>query len=177
MVYRTKTYLAGDWTGDKDAIDKIHEWNDSKFYSKLDFVDVHDFVQARDSSLPCTIKRSLHERMTMCKTFVLVVGEQTKHLRKGSCQFCDDSKSYYFYGPSHCIHNHSIDNRSFVEYECEQAIKQGLRIVVLYNACRVNGSFCPDILIDKGTHVPMGYIKDGKTYWNYSAVRDAILGF
>ena len=38
MYYRTKTYLAGDWTGDKDAIDKIHFWNDSGYYS-LDFVE------------------------------------------------------------------------------------------------------------------------------------------
>lgn len=36
MAYRTKTYLAGDWTGDKDAIDKIHEWNDSDYRSRLD---------------------------------------------------------------------------------------------------------------------------------------------
>lgn len=25
MTNRTKTYLAGDWTGDKDLIDKLHE--------------------------------------------------------------------------------------------------------------------------------------------------------
>lgn len=175
MVYRTKTYLAGDWTGDKDAIDKIHEWNNSKFYSRLDFVDVHEFVQARDTSLPCTIKDSLHERMNMCKTFVLVVGKQTKSLRKGSCQFCSDfSKPNYFY-PSLCAHNRSRDGRSFVEYECEQAVKQGLRIVVLYNACRVNKTLCPNILVDKGVHVAMSYIEDGKEYWDYQAVRDAIL--
>lgn len=27
MTKRTKTYLAEDWTGDKDLIDKLHEWN------------------------------------------------------------------------------------------------------------------------------------------------------
>ena len=25
---KTKTYLAGDWSGDKAAIDKLHEWNE-----------------------------------------------------------------------------------------------------------------------------------------------------
>lgn len=172
MAYRTKTYLAGDWTGDKDAIDKIHEWNDSDYRSRLDFVDVHDFVQARDTSLPCTIKGSLHDRMTMCKTFALVVGEHTKRLTKGACHLCPNCFSIY--SCHFCKSNHVIDNRSYVDYECEQAIKQGLRIVVLYNACRVNKTLCPDILINQGTHVAMGYIKDGKAYWNYPAVRDAL---
>lgn len=32
MYYRTKTYLAGDWTGDKKAaIDKLHSWNNSGY--------------------------------------------------------------------------------------------------------------------------------------------------
>lgn len=31
MYYRTKTYLAGDWTGDKAAIDKLHSWNNSGY--------------------------------------------------------------------------------------------------------------------------------------------------
>ena len=74
MYYRTKTYLAGDWDGDRDAIDKIHEWNGSDYYSLFDFVDVHEFVQARDDSLPCSIKRSLAERMRMCKNFLIIVG-------------------------------------------------------------------------------------------------------
>ena len=27
MAYRTKTYLAADWTGDKDAIDQLLPWS------------------------------------------------------------------------------------------------------------------------------------------------------
>lgn len=174
MVYRTKTYLAGDWDGDKDAIDKIHEWKDSHYYSKLDFVDVHEFRQARDSSLPCTIKNSLHERMNMCKTFVLVVGNHTKNLTKGSCYLCSNHLSIQ---NSHfCKSNHAIDDRSYVDYECEQAVKQGLRIVILYNACKTNKSLCPDILVNKGIHVAMKCCEDGHTKWNYSAVMKAILG-
>ena len=26
MAYRTKTYIAGDWTGDKKAIEKLYDW-------------------------------------------------------------------------------------------------------------------------------------------------------
>ena len=31
MAYRTRTYIAADWTGDSDAVKKLHQWNDSKF--------------------------------------------------------------------------------------------------------------------------------------------------
>ena len=29
-MYRTKTYIAGDWTGDKDLIDQLYTWNNSE---------------------------------------------------------------------------------------------------------------------------------------------------
>ena len=32
MAYRTKTYIAADWDGDKNAIDQLHTWNDGKHY-------------------------------------------------------------------------------------------------------------------------------------------------
>ena len=44
MIYRTRTYIAGDWTSDKIAIDKLFQWNDSNYWN-LDFVDVHKFHQ------------------------------------------------------------------------------------------------------------------------------------
>ena len=56
MAYRTKTYIAGDWTGDKSAIDQLHKWNDSKFWG-LTFNDAHDITQANDGSLNCSINR------------------------------------------------------------------------------------------------------------------------
>ena len=82
MVYRTKTYIAGDWTGDKDAIDTLYKWKNSG-YLNFDFVDAHSLTQARDTSLNCSIKRSLKERLDAYKTFVLVVGANTKDLRAG----------------------------------------------------------------------------------------------
>lgn len=172
MVYRTKTYLAGDWDGDKDAIEQIHKWNDSERYSKLDFVDVHEFIQARDSSLMCTIKDSLRERMQMCKTFILVVGNHTKRLTKGDCKTC--YRYQHFHNLESCDGNGNISHKSYVDYECEQAVKQGLKIVVLYNFCRVYKDYCPEILADKGIHMPMRYMKNGVQYWDYTKVRDAI---
>lgn len=37
MAYRTKTYIAGDWDHDRDAVEQIHKWN-------LDFHDVHELM-------------------------------------------------------------------------------------------------------------------------------------
>lgn len=31
MVYRTRTYIAADWDGDRDAVDQLHKWNDSNY--------------------------------------------------------------------------------------------------------------------------------------------------
>ena len=71
-VYRTCTYLAGDWTGDKDLIDKLHEWNKNDKLG-LRFIDVHDLTQSRDTSNPCSIKQSLRKRLNITKTFVMIV--------------------------------------------------------------------------------------------------------
>lgn len=53
--YRTKTYIAGDWTGDSDAITQLYDWNEGDKWN-FHFVDVHDNYNCYDSSMPCTIK-------------------------------------------------------------------------------------------------------------------------
>ena len=172
MAYRTKTYIAGDWTGDQDLISKLYEWNDSNYWS-LHFVDAHDFTQARDSSLPCSIKRSLAERLDASKTFVLVVGSQTSALKKGSCRYC---ASYNNWTQS-CARGHLVDYRSFVQYECEKADRDGIRIVIIYNYATVQRDKCPAVIRYKGTHVK-GYYwgTDGKLYWNYTEIKNARMG-
>ena len=75
-TYRTRTYIAGDWDHDKDAVDKLHQWNNSRYWS-LSFTDAHDLIQANDSSLNCSIKKSLKKRMDASKRFVLIVGNNT----------------------------------------------------------------------------------------------------
>ena len=63
--------------------------------------------------MPCSIKRSLRERLDASKTFVLVVDDKTKDL---SCRYC---VSYSPYGA--CHRSGLVDHRSFIEYECEYA--------------------------------------------------------
>ena len=80
MYYRTRTYIAADWSGDYDAVEQLHKWNSSKYWS-LSFTDAHDLMQARDNSLNCSIKASLSKRMDASRTFILIVGNNTKSVR------------------------------------------------------------------------------------------------
>ncbi len=181
MPYRTKTYLAGDWDGDRIAIDQIKKWNENPFWL-LHFVDVHEVTQSSDESLYCSIKKSLSQRMNMCKTFVLVVGAGTRTVTKGACFNCvcyAKKKSSHFYFDStdldataHCLCGGSISNKSYIQFECEKAVRDGLKIVVLYNSSYINPSRCPDSVRHLGIHVAMKKM-DGS--WNYTAVRNAIL--
>lgn len=171
MTYRTRTYIAADWTGDFDAVEQLRKWNDSNYWS-LNFIDAHDLKQARDSSLSCTIKSSLRDRLNVSKTFVLIVGNDTKDLRSGSCVYCSDYIPYLS-----CKRGYYVDFKSFIDYECEKAVRDDLKIVVLYNAASINKSKCPDAVKDIGTHVPMKkYRYDFRKYdWDYQTVRQAIM--
>lgn len=169
MAYRTKTYIAGDWDGDKDAIGQLYKWKESKYLS-LDFIDAHDLHQARDTSLNCSIKKSLQQRLDVSKRFVLVVGEKTKNLRSGGCQLCSSYNSW----TSACARGYRVDYRSYVEYECEKAKSDGLAIVVLYNSTRVDRDRCPDCIKWSGKHVAMRYYKNGQRHWDYQAVKEAL---
>ena len=169
MYYKTRTYIAADWSGDYDAVERLHKWNNSKYWS-LSFTDAHDLMQARDNSLNCSIKSSLGKRLDVSKTFILIVGNNTRPVRSGSCQYC---KSYNSYTCT-CTRGYNVDYRSYIEYECEKAVKDRLKIVVLYNGARVNKSKCPDIIKNIGTHVAMQYYESGQYYWNYQAIKNAI---
>ena len=48
MYYRTRTYIAGDWDHDKDAVEALHRWNESSKYG-LSFSDAHELKQAKDT--------------------------------------------------------------------------------------------------------------------------------
>lgn len=159
---RTKTYIAGDWDRDKDAIEKLYQWRNSEFLP-LDFVDAHEYTQARDTSLNCSIKKSLKERLDRSKTFVLIVGESTNIVTAGSCQYCCSNDSYHGY----CVRGHSLDFKSYIKYECEEAVKANMNIIVLYKSHSVNRDLCPDILKWKGYHIPM--FKNFE--WNYEEIK------
>ncbi|WP_429092585.1 TIR domain-containing protein [Aeromonas veronii] len=169
MVYRTKTYIAGEWDGEQGAIQQLHTWNNSKHLS-LSFTDAHEITQARDGSLNCSIKSSLATRFNSSKTFVLIVGKNTKSARSGRCQYCNSYNSW----TGGCARGYSVDNRSYIEYECDKAIKDGLNIVVLYNAATIDKSKCPDAVKNIGKHVAMHHYVSGTYYWDYQSVKSAL---
>lgn len=180
--YRTRTYLAGDWTGDADAIEQLYSWNEGDKWS-FHFTDAHSNYNCYDSSMPCTIKDSLSERLRRSKVFVLVVGNDTKTTRKGSCVYQNCSNRYFdFYSNQYkckVIGKH-YSTTSFIDYECEMAHKAYLRgemkIIVLYNAAFVDKSKCPEILQGIGTHKEMKSYNDllKKYVYDYSKVKTAI---
>lgn len=170
MIYRTKTYLAGDWTDDADLIYKLYELNWSNYWN-LHFVDAHELTQSRDTSKPCSIKRSLSERLNASKTFILIVGENTINLTKGCCRYCD---SYLPIFPA-CLSGNTISNKSFIEFECDKAVRDGLRIIVIYNFTRVYKEKCPEILRSVGEHINAYYkTTDGRKCLNYSKIKELI---
>lgn len=169
MTYRTRTYIAADWDSDKDAVDQLHIWNDSKYWS-LSFTDAHDLTSARDSSLNCSIKLSLKARMDASKRFVLIVGDHTKTVCAGSCSYCGSYNSY----TQRCARGKAVDYRSYIEYECDKAVEAGISIVVLYKSTSVDRNKCPAAVRYRGTHARMWkYGTDGKLYWDYQSVKDA----
>lgn len=181
FVYRTKTYIAGDWTGDSDLIQKLDEWNKNNHLA-LSYVNVHEVTQSSDNSSNCNIKKSLRKRMSISKTFVLIVGNKTRSLRSGACSQC---KSYNPGLPlinisAFCLKGYPIDNRSFVEYECEMALKDfnegNLKnIVVIYNGLTApDYNRCPSVLKGVGTHIGSDVIEDGVRKWAYPRIKKAI---
>ncbi|MBQ9084641.1 MAG: TIR domain-containing protein [Clostridia bacterium] len=148
MHYRTRLYLAAEWDGDKDLIDQLHDWNNSEYYS-LHFSDAHDLKQSYDWSLACTIKRSLADRMSGSKIFLLIVGAHTNSVTKGGCQYC----SYYSSARKRCTKGHMVDYSSFIQYECEKAVKDGLSIIVVYNDKIVDRNKCPEAVRYLGEHI------------------------
>lgn len=168
MTRRTKTYIAAEWTGDQDAVEQLYKWNDSDHWA-LNFIDAHEVTQARDSSLNCSIKRSLKDRLDLSKTFVLIVGQKTDLVTAGSCVYCSEYENHA------CKKKNSLDFRSYIKYECDKAKEAGIKIIVLYNGAKIERSKCPLVLQEQGTHMAMKYLKDGKYYWNYQAIKDALM--
>ncbi len=166
-MYRTRTYIAGDWTGDQTLISQLYKWNNSDYWG-LHFIDSHGLTQSRDTSLSCTIKRSLSERLDASKTFVLIVGAQTDELTKGSCQYCTSYNSR----TGGCARGRWVDYKSFIHYECEKAKRDGLRIVVIYNYSFVYKAECPEVMRNIGNHIN-GYYwdSDNNMHWEYQKSR------
>lgn len=170
MSNKTKTYLAGDWDHDKIVIDKLRTWNNSKYWG-LNFTDVHEAAQSNDSSLNCSIKTSLGNRMDSCKTFVLIVGSDTKKVRAGSCYYCE----HYNPNKQACEKNRNLSTKSFIEYECDKAVRDKLKIVVLYNYSFIYKDKCPDSVKDIGSHLNAYSWEGNEKIWNYNNIKNAIM--
>ena len=139
----------------------------------IKFLDAHQLQQSYDSSLACSIKKSLKYRMDNSYKFVLIVGAHTETVSKGGCQLCPSYNSYGKY----CVKGYNVDYRSFIKFECDKAIEGGLRIVVLYNSTKVDRDLCPEVVRYKGTHQKMIFRGiDGKLYWDDNAITEAFGG-
>lgn len=169
MIYRTKTYIAGDWTGDKNAIDTLYSWKENDYYL-FDFVDAHKYHNSSDESLYCSIKANLQIRLAGSKKFILIVGEKTNTITKGNCSYCSQYNNTY----CKCLNGNSTSHKSFIQYECDYANRNisDSNIIVLYNNKTVHKEKCPESLRYIGTHIPM-LKNDGN--WNYQTIKDAIM--
>ena len=168
MAYRTRTYIAADFDHDKDAVNTLYRWKEDGRLD-FDFNDAHELTQSRDSSLQCSIKSSLKTRMDASKTFVLIVGNDTNSITKGSCQYCGSYNSW----TCSCARGYNVDYRSYIKYECDKAIEAGINIIVLYKSTIVDKSKCPEAIRYRGYHVAMEYYYGGQLCWNYYAVKAA----
>lgn len=73
-----------------------------------------------------------------------------------------------------CNRGYSVSFDSYIDYECKKAVKDELKIVVLYKATSVDKSKCPDLIKNIGTHASMVLLKGGSYYWDYETVKNAI---
>ena len=76
------TYIAADFDNDKSAVDELY-WMRNNGYIR--FKDAHDIQQSNDSSLSCSIKKSLSYRLSFSYKFILIVGSHTNTVSKGGC--------------------------------------------------------------------------------------------
>jgi hypothetical protein len=149
MAYRNKTYVAFD--GDSDIryyyLMKAWKQNDN---TSFNFYDAHDLNTTLDTSTEETIKRRLRERMENSKVFVLLVGSNTKNLRK-----------------------------PYVRYEIDHAInyyKIPIIVVNLNGSKKCDSNLCPPAARDTlSIHIPFGqkilqYALDNWTSEHYTHV-------
>lgn len=120
MAYRTKIYVAFDGDTDIHYYYLMKAWtNNEKFEFEIN--DAHDINYSRDTSQEISIKNQLRTRLHNSKVFILLVGENTKYLRK------------------------------FVPWEIEYALKNNMPIVVVnLNGRRDrDNDRCPAVLRDE----------------------------
>lgn len=108
--------------------------------------------------------------MDASKRFVLIVGDHTDSVTKGSCQWCWS----YRCGYKLCNVGKYVTFESYIEYECRIAKEAGVEIVFLYNSARMNKSLCPEVIRGCGVHAPMKSRSKGYLDWDYQQVKKAL---
>jgi len=81
MAYRNKTYVAFDGDNDMWAYRLMTAWCKNE-HIDFNFYNAHDLNSARDTSTVDSIKTQLRIRMASSKQMILLVGKNTKCLRK-----------------------------------------------------------------------------------------------
>lgn len=128
MARRTRTYVAFDADSDIHYYRLMQAWkaNDG---IEFDFNNAHELTTIRETSGEEVIKASLRERMKNSKILVVLVGDNTKYLRK------------------------------YVPWEIEIAMKADLPIIVvnLNGKKTSDSSLCPKLIQDElAIHIPFG---------------------
>ena len=131
MSYRNKTYVAFDGTNDMQYYRTMQMWK-ANHNIEFDFFDAHDLNSARDTSTEESIKAQLRTRMINSKQMILLVGDNTKYLKK------------------------------FVSWEIELARKKDIPIIVVnLNGDRVYNKFlCPASIKDETYTINISFNKD-----------------
>ncbi|MFI5588135.1 TIR domain-containing protein [Amycolatopsis sp. NPDC051758] len=81
MAYRNKLYIAFDGDNDMNYYLTLKMWRANPGID-FEFHNAHDLGSSRDTSLSESIKASLRMRMQNSKAMLLLVGENTRFLRK-----------------------------------------------------------------------------------------------
>lgn len=128
MAKRTRTYVAFDADSDIHYYRLMQAWtaNDG---IEFDFNNAHDLTTIRPDSGEEAIKASLKERMKNSKNLVVLVGQNTKNLRK------------------------------YVPWEIEIALKANLPIIVvnISGDKQINNNLCPSVIKEElAIHIPFG---------------------
>src|SRR5882672_6163485 len=117
MAYQNKTYVAFDGDSDIHYFRLMQAWkqNDN---TPFNFHDAHGLNYSNDSSLRESILAQLRKRFDNTRRFVILVGNNTKFLRK------------------------------FVPWEIDQALRRGLPIICvnLNGSRQIDYQLCPTTL-------------------------------
>jgi hypothetical protein len=79
MAYRNKVYVAFDGDNDIHFYRLMTAWHQND-RSPFNFYDAHELNNARDTSTEQSIKAQLRLRMANSKTFVILIGSNTRYL-------------------------------------------------------------------------------------------------